>query len=120
MKNKYSLMKIISILMIIMWTLYSKLNIFDNTNNRILDMVLYLIECFIVVGFNSYILLLGYNHENINTRKAFHILNTSWSYRLIITLIYLVFRITPLSRIQIINGIFIFDILYNWFIKLYL
>lgn len=119
-KNKYSLMKIISILMIIMLTLFTKLNIFNNTSNKVLDMALYLLECFIIVGYNSFILLLGYNHEDMNHHKLFHIINTSWFYRLIILLIVLLFRLTPLSRIQIINGLSIIDILDNWFIKLYL
>ena len=103
--SNFELMKIISMFFIILWHFITRSNIYTNSTGSFLLLIKF-VQFFIIVHVNSFILVTGYFHykNDIKIKKIFSLIFQSWFYRIAFVLIFLIFGLSTLSKIDLGNG----------------
>lgn len=119
--SNHEMMRILSMFFIVLWhvILYSNVLTSPNENIKIICNLLLFI---IVVHVNSFVLVTGYyqSKSTFKQSKLWQIINSSWFYRVAIMLIFLIFGLESISKVQILKDIIPVSIDNYWFIKMYL
>lgn len=118
---KFELLRISSMFMIIIWHILMYASVMDYASPNV-RYVLYLLQAICVVHVNSYILVTGYYQckTKFNPKKVFGIMNASWFYRVLCTLIVIGFQLYAMSTVDIIRSIMPYQSSAYWFINSYL
>lgn len=118
---KFELLRISSMFMIIIWHILMYASVMDHASPHV-QYILYLFQAICVVHVNSYILVTGYYQcrTKFNPKKVFGIINASWFYRVLCTLIVIGFQLYAMSASEIVRTLMPYQSSAYWFINSYL
>lgn len=120
--SNYELLRIVAMFFIILFHII----VYGDYKNTITNPSLVLIFDFllfiILVHVNSFVLLMGYfqSESSFKQAKIWTIINASFFYRVVITLIFIFFNVYDLEKIDLFRSFLYIDTVDYWFIKLYI
>ena len=119
--SNYELMRVISMCMIVIWHILLH-GLVEVQSTGILSFVIYLLEAFLVVHVNSYILVTGYYQcrKKFQLKKLIALNNQSWFYRIIIMFILCGNGMIEIRRKEFFQAFFPLDYATYWFVQMYL
>lgn len=121
-QSNFELMRIISMFMILVWhIIIFKYLLVDTTGT--IRLIIDALKSFCNVHVNSFALVLGYFqcNKNMKITKMISIVNASWFYRIIFTIISILLGLSTLSALNIFKNCFIISLQGEyWFIACYL
>lgn len=119
--SNLELMRIISMLFIVLGHVFLFGKLLEVENKHLL-LIYYFFEFILIVHVNSYVLVTGYFQSNstFKVKKIWDIISSSWFYRVVIMLIFLLLGITSIGKEQIIKDLLPITIDNYWFIKVYI
>lgn len=119
--SNHEIMRILSMFFIVLWHVILYGGVLTTTNENV-KVLCKLIQFIIVIHVNSYILVSGYyqSKSKFKQSKIWQIISSSWFYRLIIMILFLMTGIEKISNVQIMKDILPITIDNYWFIKMYL
>lgn len=119
--SNHELMRIVSMFLIVLGhvLLFGGLLDTDNTKMRYFYNIL---EFILIIHVDSYVLLTGYyqSKTSFKQKKLWSIINSSWFYRAVIAIIFLLLGITSMGKIEFIRNILPVTLDNYWFIKCYI
>lgn len=119
--SNHELMRIISMFFIVLGhvLLFSDLL---NTPNKTANMVYYFLEFILIIHVNSYVLVSGYYQSNSKFKqsKLWQIINCSWFYRVLMLIVFSVFGIISVNKVQVFKDLLPVTLDNYWFIKDYI
>ena len=119
--SNLELMRIISMFFIVLGHVFLFGKLLE-VENKYLLLIYYFFEFILIVHVNSYVLVTGYFQSNstFKGKKLWNIISSSWFYRVVIMLVFLLFGITTINKGQIIKDLLPITIDNYWFIKVYI
>ncbi len=119
--SNLELMRIISMFFIVLGHVFLFGKLLEVENKHLL-LIYYFFEFILIVHVNSYVLVTGYFQSNstFKGKKIWNIISSSWFYRVVIMLVFILFGITTINKGQIIKDLLPITIDNYWFIKVYI
>ena len=119
--SNLELMRIVSMIFIVLYHIILHGNFIDQSEGTSRFLLL-LIESFILVHVNSYILLTGYFQSKIKFKmsKLISINNAGWFYRVLFLIIFSILGIVKFTHVDIFTNLMPFDYNNYWFLNSYL
>ncbi len=121
-ESNYELMRIIAMFFIVLSHVLIHGKVLENCHHKGIMIILLLINFFINVHVNSFVLLSGFfqSKSKFKQSKVWSIINASLFYRVVIIILFSILGIISLNKLELLYGFSFIDTLEYWFIKTYL
>ncbi len=121
-QSNFELLRIVSIFLIITGHIIVHGRIFSNLPDPY-PLISNIIMAIVIVHVNSLVFVTGYfngDKKDIGLKKVFKLIGTSWFYKSLIVLIFLIWGITEISNKTILEELLPLDVNNYWFLNCYL